>query len=167
MFHWVFSLLNACVVGGAPHGFQGAGLCSTNRAGLPGIIDFPLYAFVKRTRTSQKISKISGSMVRIKYKVVLNKAGDRCCPRPTVESNLSGRFEGPRKKDPAAMNSPKHMRQRCRAMRFVPKTPPRTNMRTSPAAASSITDRKSTRLNSSHVRISYAVFCLKKKTQTR
>src|SRR6266498_3869833 len=28
-------------------------------------------------------------------------------------------------------------------------------------------DRKSTRLNSSHVRISYAVFCLKKKTEER
>src|SRR3989442_9795804 len=28
-------------------------------------------------------------------------------------------------------------------------------------------DRKSTRLNSSHVRISYAVFCLKKKKTTR
>src|SRR5690554_7576975 len=28
-------------------------------------------------------------------------------------------------------------------------------------------DRKSTRLNSSHVRISYAVFCLKKKNKTR
>src|SRR5206468_12690140 len=28
------------------------------------------------------------------------------------------------------------------------------------------TDRKSTRLNSSHDQISYAVFCLKKKTQT-
>src|SRR5690554_7120304 len=28
-------------------------------------------------------------------------------------------------------------------------------------------DRKSTRLNSSHVRISYAVFCLKKKKQER
>src|SRR5690625_6594442 len=28
------------------------------------------------------------------------------------------------------------------------------------------TDRKSTRLNSSHVAISYAVFCLKKKTRT-
>src|SRR5690606_22695961 len=28
------------------------------------------------------------------------------------------------------------------------------------------TDRKSTRLNSSHVKISYAVFCLKKKTRT-
>src|SRR5436309_6411202 len=29
------------------------------------------------------------------------------------------------------------------------------------------TDRKSTRLNSSHVKISYAVFCLKKKKKTR
>src|SRR2546430_13638765 len=29
-----------------------------------------------------------------------------------------------------------------------------------------IIDRKSTRLNSSHSQISYAVFCLKKKTQT-
>src|SRR5258707_6692841 len=29
------------------------------------------------------------------------------------------------------------------------------------------TDRKSTRLNSSHANISYAVFCLKKKTKTR
>src|SRR5690625_6347338 len=30
-----------------------------------------------------------------------------------------------------------------------------------------VVDRKSTRLNSSHVAISYAVFCLKKKKQTR
>src|SRR2546426_3747922 len=30
-----------------------------------------------------------------------------------------------------------------------------------------VTDRKSTRLNSSHLVISYAVFCLKKKTNTR
>src|SRR5436309_7151795 len=29
-----------------------------------------------------------------------------------------------------------------------------------------VKDRKSTRLNSSHVKISYAVFCLKKKTTT-
>src|SRR5690554_7638959 len=34
---------------------------------------------------------------------------------------------------------------------------------TSKSLARSRTDRKSTRLNSSHVRISYAVFCLKKK----
>src|SRR3989442_11909962 len=32
-----------------------------------------------------------------------------------------------------------------------------------PGAKASQRDRKSTRLNSSHVRISYAVFCLKKK----
>src|SRR5690606_41215880 len=30
-----------------------------------------------------------------------------------------------------------------------------------------VADRKSTRLNSSHVKISYAVFCLKKKTQNQ
>src|SRR5436309_12112125 len=35
------------------------------------------------------------------------------------------------------------------------------------AGLSRQTDRKSTRLNSSHVKISYAVFCLKKKTQPR
>src|SRR5260221_10439852 len=33
------------------------------------------------------------------------------------------------------------------------------------AGAQDMTDRKSTRLNSSHTVISYAVFCLKKKTQ--
>src|SRR5690606_31680543 len=33
--------------------------------------------------------------------------------------------------------------------------------------SSSSSDRKSTRLNSSHVKISYAVFCLKKKKQTK
>src|SRR3712207_8753985 len=32
-----------------------------------------------------------------------------------------------------------------------------------PTSASSVSDRKSTRLNSSHANISYAVFCLKKK----
>src|SRR3989442_1560247 len=38
----------------------------------------------------------------------------------------------------------------------------------STSTVSGVTDRKSTRLNSSHVRISYAVFCLKKKNkQTR
>src|SRR5437879_9616418 len=35
------------------------------------------------------------------------------------------------------------------------------------AAARGSTDRKSTRLNSSHRCISYAVFCLKKKTNTQ
>src|SRR5690606_28956268 len=34
-----------------------------------------------------------------------------------------------------------------------------------PAASAATVDRKSTRLNSSHVKISYAVFCLKRITQ--
>src|SRR5436309_3972370 len=37
----------------------------------------------------------------------------------------------------------------------------------SSAAGTRAQDRKSTRLNSSHVKISYAVFCLKKKTQVK
>src|SRR3989442_9960159 len=35
-----------------------------------------------------------------------------------------------------------------------------------PGLNAAVTDRKSTRLNSSHVRISYAVFCLKKKKKS-
>src|SRR3712207_7150447 len=35
------------------------------------------------------------------------------------------------------------------------------------AGAAPLADRKSTRLNSSHANISYAVFCLKKKTTTQ
>src|SRR5690606_40595109 len=37
-----------------------------------------------------------------------------------------------------------------------------TSNRSRPVSGSSPLDRKSTRLNSSHVKISYAVFCLKK-----
>src|SRR5436305_6952451 len=43
---------------------------------------------------------------------------------------------------------------------LVPRRPLRRRTR-----GASLSDRKSTRLNSSHVRISYAVFCLKKKRQ--
>src|SRR5207248_9397594 len=43
-----------------------------------------------------------------------------------------------------------------------PKTP-----RSGPRRSSGRTDRKSTRLNSSHRTISYAVFCLKKKNKCR
>src|SRR5437868_12998428 len=39
----------------------------------------------------------------------------------------------------------------------------RRGVRGAPAGGGSARDRKSTRLNSSHVSISYAVFCLKKK----
>src|SRR5262245_63912637 len=39
--------------------------------------------------------------------------------------------------------------------------------KSSPTASSALLDRKSTRLNSSHLGISYAVFCLKKKNVMR
>src|SRR5690606_42153002 len=42
-------------------------------------------------------------------------------------------------------------------------TPATTTTSAAGAATPPSTDRKSTRLNSSHVKISYAVFCLKKK----
>src|SRR3712207_7774070 len=41
--------------------------------------------------------------------------------------------------------------------------PPRPRGRRPPQPADDLLDRKSTRLNSSHANISYAVFCLKKK----
>src|SRR3989442_11344184 len=49
-----------------------------------------------------------------------------------------------------------------------PTVPPSATPTTRPTAwpPSPSPDRKSTRLNSSHVRISYAVFCLKKKKQS-
>src|SRR5207253_11481744 len=48
----------------------------------------------------------------------------------------------------------------------IPRSPRRSATRSSRRAAR-IEDRKSTRLNSSHVAISYAVFCLKKKKKKK
>src|SRR3712207_7130883 len=60
-------------------------------------------------------------------------------------------------------------REDCRPMaraslRCCPETA--ASSRSSPPPPTSCQDRKSTRLNSSHANISYAVFCLKKKRQT-
>src|SRR3989442_11975935 len=44
---------------------------------------------------------------------------------------------------------------------------PRPRSRSQDAEGADPRDRKSTRLNSSHVRISYAVFCLKKKKKNQ
>src|SRR5438874_8082137 len=52
---------------------------------------------------------------------------------------------------------------RSRPLIRLIRTPPALNSRSTLRAAQRGTDRKSTRLNSSHVEISYAVFCLKKK----
>src|SRR5690606_40713492 len=43
----------------------------------------------------------------------------------------------------------------------------RTDTQTDSTHPAILKDRKSTRLNSSHVKISYAVFCLKKKKKTK
>src|SRR3712207_9005078 len=49
----------------------------------------------------------------------------------------------------------------------APDRPPVPAVDRDPALGGMGLDRKSTRLNSSHANISYAVFCLKKKTRTR
>src|SRR3712207_8059159 len=46
---------------------------------------------------------------------------------------------------------------------FLPGHPVAAPVNTQPSAGNPQPDRKSTRLNSSHANISYAVFCLKKK----
>src|SRR5690606_28209640 len=51
----------------------------------------------------------------------------------------------------------------------MPQRAPRKEAEEDPEIAAwmkTVEDRKSTRLNSSHVKISYAVFCLKKKSET-
>src|SRR3989442_10969190 len=51
---------------------------------------------------------------------------------------------------------------------LTPNTPATASMDSrNGCAVAGVLDRKSTRLNSSHVRISYAVFCLKKKKQNK
>src|SRR5215475_15731203 len=56
----------------------------------------------------------------------------------------------------------------CSARPSTPRrtTPPSRSI-DAPAGSPGRTDRKSTRLNSSHVKISYAVFCLKKKKKQK
>src|SRR5690349_23447980 len=60
------------------------------------------------------------------------------------------------------IGSPMMLRQSTRYVRRAQTFPPSW-----PGIAVRRTDRKSTRLNSSHVEISYAVFCLKKKKNTK
>src|SRR5206468_10546387 len=60
---------------------------------------------------------------------------------------------------PACCSSPAHSSRTIRWRR----RPARRSRRCSMTRTSSSRDRKSTRLNSSHDQISYAVFCLKKK----
>src|SRR3989442_5973216 len=65
-------------------------------------------------------------------------------------------------RSPSSRQPPQRQRQRQRRQ---PKPHTRRELQTRRLILRSA-DRKSTRLNSSHVRISYAVFCLKKKKTT-
>src|SRR5438105_7324009 len=56
------------------------------------------------------------------------------------------------------------LRGKSLARRFQRRTP---QLRSTPGRKAWLSDRKSTRLNSSHEWISYAVFCLKKKNTQR
>src|SRR5699024_12187259 len=78
---------------------------------------------------------------------------------------------------PISHHTPPLPRRPTRPRPMPPAPPPRRSLLSTPTVAapwpscrsaiSSKADRKSTRLNSSHVSISYAVFCLKKKKTDR
>src|SRR2546429_9457385 len=55
-------------------------------------------------------------------------------------------------------------RRHCAHLRWVDRPATRIAASRDPACSTCVEDRKSTRLNSSHGYISYAVFCLKKKS---
>src|SRR3712207_6939111 len=77
-------------------------------------------------------------------------------PPPTHRRSL---HQGSRRREcPLAMRSPQGLPRRRNQP--APRGRPR---RTTPPTTEDPKDRKSTRLNSSHANISYAVFCLKKK----
>src|SRR5690606_40264352 len=91
---------------------------------------------------------------------------DACAPKPTrcgttpSSQHCTGQDDGQPKADPGIEHSAHRTNQRSHAS-------DQRHTGLCRAATLSITiikDRKSTRLNSSHVKISYAVFCLKKRT---
>src|SRR3712207_8358761 len=64
-------------------------------------------------------------------------------------------------------DDPRHEPDLARPLAAAPLAPARALRRPRPQRAGEAGDRKSTRLNSSHANISYAVFCLKKKKKNR
>src|SRR5207302_9868523 len=74
-------------------------------------------------------------------------------------SDVAGPSERARHEGPG----PRRCRRTGRPTRGRASTAPGRSRRRTPAVPAAARDRKSTRLNSSHVKISYAVFCLKKK----
>src|SRR5215475_7082742 len=71
-------------------------------------------------------------------------------PAATVQGGAAGARSARARRSPAAQSGSRSLATSA-------------GIQPSPSSAATL-DRKSTRLNSSHVKISYAVFCLKKKT---
>src|SRR5690349_23822076 len=69
-----------------------------------------------------------------------------------------------RRSSDLCQGSTSYLHRRSSARRHCPRS---TRPCTRASSNATSQDRKSTRLNSSHVEISYAVFCLKKKTRGR
>src|SRR5205814_8593691 len=88
------------------------------------------------------------------YTTLFRSRGERL--RPSPQQRAISRRTGHRPPDPVA--DPRHR------MAGTPVRVPRTTTHRHRHPVSRI-DRKSTRLNSSHLGISYAVFCLKKKNK--
>src|SRR5436853_4261511 len=91
-----------------------------------------------------------------------------CCDKCRLEVRISTwrkQMNGPRKKMPSGSNTAMgHGR-----LKLISNLPAGAACSTSKVMPTSLwcLDRKSTRLNSSHLGISYAVFCLKKKKLDR
>src|SRR5207247_8568808 len=90
-------------------------------------------------------------------------------PYTTLFRSLPRRERAARATRSAAAPSPERdcRRRRRRVRPHARGSRLRATPRRRPGSAARSRDRKSTRLNSSHEWISYAVFCLKKKIQTR
>src|SRR3989454_6025672 len=99
----------------------------------------------------------SGTAMKEKL-VAFDHATDPTTPSPTVQPLSQSSPSTPTTPSDTAISSPIANRTNISAMRSAPRTG--SLKRGGPG------DRKSTRLNSSHLVISYAVFCLKKKNIT-
>src|SRR5436309_10018011 len=103
----------------------------------------------------------SAAAVRDGYLFVLGEAGGarRCGQGKSAGRALChrGAAQG---RGPRRQHHQPRCRGRCRAARLEENGDAHEKRRPGPEVGE---DRKSTRLNSSHVKISYAVFCLKKK----
>src|SRR5690606_40800606 len=120
-------------------------LSESSWSGAPGIPDAPLQLFGRRGGCPAL-----GRAGRFRSP----KAGGElsCQPRTGRSRQPAPRVGTGGEKSAGAAKPPPH--RRCTLLASY-----------SLSCSGRVVDRKSTRLNSSHVKISYAVFCLKKKTQ--